>query len=614
LTGELPHRDESVDYYGPRIRVAVALMLACIAVLAGRLWQLQTIKGEWYTEMSKSNRMRWIRIPPSRGRILDCTGRVLAENRPSFTLSILPAELQNPQDVIDACSSAIGLAPETMRGIIERSRSVPRFTNYPIKKNMTLEEVSLVKAHATDLKGVYVETKPVRRYPLGETLCHELGTLGEISPAEVRRLARQGYRTGDMVGKSGIEKEYEKQLRGEEGWEQIEIDARGRQLGTVSRKPAPTGQDVYLTVDADLQRFAEEIFIHRAGSIVAVDPDTGRILAAVSKPGYDLNLFSPSITDRQWKKLNSDPLHPLENRTIRGLYPPASTFKVVTATAGLAEGVVSPSKTFTCKGEMDLWGNTFRCWNRYGHGKMDLHRAIIESCDIYFYQLGLKVGVDRLARYASLFGLGKPTGLGLPHELPGLVPTPAWKLRTYGDSWEDGETVNFSIGQGYLAATPIQLAMMTAVLANGGKLLKPSIIRRIDRADGTTVYNHVPTMRWPIPLDPEKQAVLRNAMTSVVEDAKGTGRKCRIAGINIAAKTGTSQVIREKHGGKGGLEIPYHERTHAIFIAYVDDRPQKIALAVIVEHGGGGGANAGPLARKIIARYYGMRDPGDGGD
>ena len=263
---------------------------------------------------------------------------------------------------------------------------------------------------------------------------------------------------------------------------------------------------------------------------------------------------------------------------------------------------------------MDVWGNTFRCWNRYGHGKMDLHRAMVESCDIYFYKLGLKLGVDRLARYASLFGLGKPTGLGLPHELPGLVPTPAWKLRTYSDSWKDGETVNFSIGQGYLSATPIQLAMMTAVLANGGKLWTPSIIRRIDSADGSTVYSHVPNLRWTVPLDPEKQAVLRNAMTSVVEDPKGTGRKCRITGINIAAKTGTSQVIREKHGSKEGYEIPYHERTHAIFIAYVGDRPQKIALVVIVEHGGGGGANAGPLARKIIARYYGMPDPGDGGE
>lgn len=612
MTGKLPRRDESVDYFGPRIRVAVVFMLACIGILAGRLFQLQAIKGEWYTEMSKSNRMRWIRLVPPRGRILDCTGRVLAENRPSFTLSIVPAELQNPQDVIDACSSAIGVAPETLRGAIERSRSVPRFTTYPIKKNLTLEEVSLVRARSIDLKGALVETRPVRRYPLGETLCHTIGTLGEISPSEVQQFARQGYRTGDMVGKAGIEKEYERYLRGEEGWEQIEIDAKGHQLATVSRKPPTTGQDVFLTIDADLQRLAEEVFIHRAGAIVAVDPDTGRVLAAVSKPGYDLNLFSPSITERQWKKLNSDPLHPLENRTIRGLYAPASTFKVVTATAALAEKVITPDSKFTCKGEMEVWGQTFRCWNHHGHGRVDLHKAMVESCDIYFYQLGLKLGVDRLSHYAALFGLGKPAGLGLPHELPGLVPTPAWKLRTYGDSWKDGETVNYSIGQGYLIATPIQLAMMTSVLANGGKLLAPSIIRRIKSVGGTTVYDHVPTVRWMVPLDQKNRTVLRNAMTSVVADERGTGRRCRIHGITIAAKTGTSQVIRDKLGSKEGFEIPYHERTHAIFIAYVDDRPQKIALVVVVEHGGGGGASAAPLARKIIARYYGLQDPGDG--
>jgi len=586
-------------------------MLACIGLLLVRLWHLQLIEGQSYGELSKSNRIRLIRLPPSRGSVLDCNGRVLAENLPSFTFCVVPGELENPQDVIETCSPPLGITQEKMRSLIERSRSIPRFMSYPIKKNMTLEEVSLVKAHSGELKGVVVETRPVRHYPRGETLCHEIGTLGEISTEELSPAGRLGYRTGDMIGKSGIEKEYETYLRGEEGWEQIEIDAKGRQLANLSRRPPRPGRDVVLTVDSDLQRYAEEIFIHRAGSIVAVDPDTGRVLVAVSKPGFDLNYFSPAISERHWKTLNSDALHPLENRVIRGLYAPASTFKMVTASAALAEKVITADRRFTCKGEMELWGQVFRCWNRYGHGKLDLHRAIAESCDVYFYEVGLRLGVDRIARYASLFGMGKPTGLGLPHELPGLIPTSTWKERTYGESWKDGETVNLSIGQGYLVSTPMQMAMMTAALANHGKLLTPSIVRQIRSPEGEVIFDHEPAVRWTIPISPENQAILESAMVAVVEDPKGTGKKARLPGIRIAAKTGTSQVIREKDGKKDGHEIPYHERTHAIFIAYVNDRPKKIAIAVVVEHGGGGGASAGPLARKVIARYYGVPDPGD---
>ena len=318
------------------------------------------------------------------------------------------------------------------------------------------------------------------------------GTVGEISPEALSKGAGFGYRGGDFVGKSGIEKEYETQLKGEAGWERIEIDAKGRHLGTMSQKAPRPGADVGLTIDANFQRYAEEVFIHRAGSIVAMDPDTGRILAMVSKPGFDLNMFSPSISERQWKILNSDPLHPLENRAIRGLYSPASTFKIVSAAAGLAERVVDPGHKFTCKGELELRGQVFRCWNQYGHGKVDLHRAIVESCDIYFYELGLRLGGDRISRCASLFGLGQPTGIELPQELPGLLPNSAWKLRTYGEPWKDGETVTLAIGQGYLVCTPIQLAVMTSALANGGKLLKPAIVRRVVSSEGRILFDHVP--------------------------------------------------------------------------------------------------------------------------
>ena len=611
MTNDLPPQRVSMDYYGPRLRVSILLMLACLGMLLARLWHLQLVEGESYGELSKSNRVRLIRLPPTRGRVLDSNSRVLAENIPSFTFSIIPGELENPQDVIETCSSPLGITQEKMRALIERSRSVPRFMSFPIKKNLTLEEVALIKVRCSNLKGVVVEAKPVRHYPWNETLCHEIGTMGEISNEELAKSGRLGYRTGDMIGKSGIEKEYETYLRGEEGWEQIEIDAKGRQLSNLSRQTPTQGRDVVLTVDAELQRYAEDIFIHRAGSIVAVDPDTGRVLVAVSKPGFDLNYFSPTISKRHWQNLNNDPLHPLENRVIRGLYSPGSTFKMVTAAAGLAEKAIKPETRFVCKGELELWGQVFRCWNRHGHGSVDLRRAIVESCDVYFYELGLRLGVDRLARYASLFGMGKPTGLALPHELPGLIPTATWKERTYGDTWKDGETVNLSIGQGYLVTTPIQLAMMTAALANHGTLFTPSLVRQIRSSDGDVIFDHEPAVRWTVPIPQDALTFLDSAMQGVVENPKGTGKKARLSGLRIAAKTGTSQVIREKEEKVEGHEIPYHERTHAIFIAYVNDRPKKIAVAVVVEHGGGGGASAGPLARKVIARYYGLPDPGD---
>jgi penicillin-binding protein 2 len=608
---ELVRREISNESLRPRIRIATGVMLVVMGLLAARLWELQMIRGTAFTDMSWNNRTRFIRLPPSRGRILDATGRVLAVNRPSFTFSVVPGELVRPQEVIQTCAPILGLSPEKMRGLIDRSGSVPKFLNYPVKKNVTIEELSLIKAHTAGLEGVILEARPYRFCPMGGTLCHVIGTLGEISAKELSKGPRLGYRAGDMIGKSGIEREYEPHLKGEEGWEQIEIDAKGRQLGNLSTRPPIAGADVVLTVDADFQQFIEKIFIHRAGSIVAVDPDTGRVLAMVSKPGFDLSLFSPSISARQWNELNKDALHPLENRAIRGLYSPASTFKIVTAAAALAEKVITPQTKITCNGSLELAGQTFRCWNPYGHGKVDLHRAIVESCDIYFYHLGLKLGADRIARYASLFGLGKTTGLGLPQELPGLIPTTAWKRRNYGDYLKDGETIAIAIGQGYVVSTPIQLAMMTAAIANGGKLLKPAIVQQIRAADGSTVFDHSPVLRWQIPLNDGQMSALHAAFRDVIVGARGTGKKGRIPGIHVCGKTGTSQVIRVKKGHGGEEQVPYHERSHALFVAYVNDQPKKIALVVVVEHGGGGGASAAPLAREIICHYYGVPDPGD---
>lgn len=609
--GPMIVRETSIDAVRPRVWVAAAVILLAMGVLVARLWQLQFIDRASYTELSLTNRTRLIRLPPTRGRILDANGAPLAVNHPSFTLSIVPAEVNSPRDVIRVCSPPLGLTPEKMRELTDRSLSAPRFFPFPLKKNISLEEISLIKSRAAGLDGLAVETASYRTYPQSQSLCHVIGTVGEISQGELSDKDRFGYRPGDVVGKTGLEAEYETYLRGVEGWESIEIDAKGRQLSRTQGQKPVAGADLKLTIDVSLQKFVEQVFTERAGSVVVVEADTGRIVSMFSKPGFDLNLFSPSITQRHWKTLKEDPLHPLENRSTRGLYSPASTFKIVTAAAALAEGVISPEEKIECKGKMELWGQFFRCWNQYGHGKIALHDALVESCDIYFYRLGLRLGADRIARYASLFGMGKPTGVGLPHELPGLIPTSTWKRRTYGRPWKDGETLAIAIGQGYLTCTPIQIAMMTAAVANDGILMKPAIVRRIQGSDGRIIYEHTPVVRSRLPLKPEDLARLKRALRAVVSEPKGTGKRAKIPGLNVSGKTGTSQVIRMRQNPVEGELIPYHERTHAIFVAYVDDRPKKIAVVVIAEHGGPGGKNAAPIARKIISRYYGVADPGD---
>lgn len=592
--------------------IAAACMCAFLGGLLFRLWQLQVMRGESFEELARGNRERIIRLSPARGNIFDAQGRPLAENRPSFGLSISAADLKRPGDFIERHAALLDMTPETARAYLEKSASGPKFVSYPVKKNLTFEETALFRAHAADAAGLELDLKPVRVYPSGETLCHEVGQVGEISGRELARNIRGGqYRVGDMIGKTGLELEYETLLRGTEGWEHIQIDAKGRHLATLEVKKPKAGVDLELTIDADFQKFVDDAFVERAGSVVVMDPESGRILAMVSKPGFDLGLFSPNISTNQWKALLNDPLHPLENRSVRGLYPPASAFKIVTAIAALQEGLITPQETFTCKGALELGGQKFRCWNHYGHGKVDLRRGIVESCDVYFYELGLRLGPAKLAKYASLFGFGRPSGVKLPQEAPGLVPTSPWKLRAYNLPWKDGDTINMAIGQGYVTATPLQIALMTAVAANGGKLVKPTLLQRIRDSDGTVLFSHAPQVVHELPIAPKHLEVLRSAMVDVVATKAGTGKRCRIPGLVVAGKTGTSQVIRHIQKTEDGAEIPYQERAHAIFVAYVYSRPKKLAVTVVVEHGGAGGQSAAPIARKVICKYYGIVDPGD---
>ncbi len=597
---------DSAHDFRAQVMIASLIIVITFGALLSKLWKLQLIDSEYFTEMSYSNRTRLIRLPPPRGSITDRNGQILAQNQPNFSLSVIPGELSEYDKVLEVVPSILGITPEKLRTLLLNAASSPKYKHFQIKKNLNMEEVSLLKTRLGDTRGVVIETRPLREYPFGESLCHVIGTMGEISQDDLLKSQKFVYRPGDYVGKTGMEKEYEGYLKGEEGWTQIEIDAKGRQLGSTSKIPPQRGADIALTIDIHLQRYIEEIFIERAGSVVVLDPETGKILALVSKPGFDLNLFSPSISERNWKNLNSDSLHPLENRSIRGLYAPGSTFKMVTALAGLTEGLIRPDTVFECNGELDVSNQTYRCWKQQGHGKVSLHKALVESCDVYFYELGLRLGADRLARYASLFGFGTATGVELSNELPGLVPNSVWKKRNYGAPIKDGDSVTIAIGQGYLLSTPVQMALMTAALASNGTVMKPYLVDRIVSAEGSTIFQNQPVQKWNASINPKYLELIQKSMRDVVEDKSGTGRKSLIPGLHVHAKTGTSQVIREKDRGAEIDQIPYYERTHAMFVAYVNDRPQKIALAVVVEHGGGGGAVAAPIAKKILCKYYGI--------
>lgn len=597
---------DNLKDYRFQVIIAYILIFFSFGILISKLWKLQLIESEYFSEMSYSNRTRLIRLPPARGSVLDRDGHVLAQNQPNFSFSVIPGEITDRDRIIDVASPILGITPEKMRTLLANAANSPRYRVFQIKKNLSLEEVSLLKTRLGDTRGAIIETKPLREYPYGDSLCHVLGTMGEISADELVKSEKFVYKPGDLVGKTGIEREYESYLKGEEGWNQIEIDAKARQLGSSSKIAPRRGSDVILTIDIGLQKYIEEIFFERAGSVVALEPDTGRILAMVSKPGFDPNLFSPSITERNWKSLNSDPLYPLENRSLRGLYAPGSTFKIVTALAGLSEGLIRPETSFECKGEIDVSNQIYRCWKNHGHGKVGLHRALVESCDVYFYELGLRLGADRMAKYASLLGYGSATGVELSNELPGLVPNSIWKQRNHGTPIRDGDSVTMSIGQGYVLSTPLQMALMTAIVANHGKLMKPFLVEKIVSSESGTLFENQPVQKWEASLDPKHMELIQKALKDVVEDKSGTGRKSFIPGLKVYAKTGTSQVIREKDRGTDPEQIPYHERTHAMFVAYVNDRPKKIALAVVVEHGGGGGTVAAPIARKILCRYYGI--------
>mgnify|MGYP003876610983 CR=1 FL=1 len=592
-----------------RAKVFYWMVVATFGLLLLRLWHLQVIEGEEFRRLCESNRIRLVKVAPLRGRIFDRKGRILADNRPSFDLFVIPEDVKDKESFAEGLAPLLGMPPEEILGKISQRGRSP-FQPVRIKGDLTWEELSRIKIRQMELPGLKVSVVPVRTYLYRGLAAHLLGTVGEITREELSRRRAKGYDIGDYLGKTGLEAAWEDYLRGLKGGRQVEVDALGRELRVLREVEPIPGWDLHLTLDLDLQRKAEELLKGKAGAIVALDPSSGAVLAMASAPSYDPAAFARGIPLEMWKKLNEDPLHPLTNRAIRGLYAPGSVFKIVVAAAALAEGRVDPDERLHCGGLFPLGQKVFRCWKEEGHGWMDLKQAIIQSCDIYFYQLGLRVGPELMASYAEAFGFGRCTGIELPGEKAGFVPSPAWKAKR-GERWYDGETVVMAIGQGPFLVTPLQMARMIAAVANGGVLYQPLVATEVIDPEGKGVRSYRPRPMGRLPLSPRVLRRLKEALLGVVEDEKGTGRAAHIPGVSVAGKTGTAQVAKMGQRRLKPSELPYELRDHAWFVAYAPAEAPTIAVAVVVEHGGHGGSAAAPLARELIKEWLSIEGEAD---
>ncbi len=598
----------SVGIFHKQLNKFILFVLIVFSVLVLRLWYLQILNGRSYRERSELNRIRLQDIPPFRGMIYDRNGKVIADNRPSYDLYIIPEDIQDRVRLIEELTRLIHLDPKMVATQLEESSPGRAFIPVLIKKDMPRDELGIIETHRFSLPGVIVQMEPQRNYPYRELAFHLLGYLGQISDTQLRSGQYPDNKSGDLIGKSGIEMKWQTLLSGTRGGEQVEVDAAGRKIRTLSRKPPISGANVCLTIDMDLQRLAEKALTGKKGAIVALDPNTGEILALASSPSVDPNLFVGGIDKTTWNDISNSPEFPLQNRALCGQYPPASVFKIIVALAGLEEGVIDPDETITCRGIFFLGRHPFRCWKRYGHGDVNLHTALVRSCDVYFYQTGLALGIDKIAEYAGRFGLGRVSGLGLGQEREGLIPTSQWKMRRFAEPWQTGETVSASIGQSFLLVTPIQLAGLIGAVFNGGVWYRPQATRWVGNSEAEKDYEFEPVVEGRVHIRPGNLKLVQDALVGVVNEPHGTGAGARIKGITVAGKTGTAQVVAMKTDVKEGDEIPLQYRDHAWFVAVAPAESPRIALAIMVEHGEHGSSNA-PVAKELIEAYLGKPEP-----
>jgi penicillin-binding protein 2 len=584
------------------------LLVAAFTVMVARLWFLQVDMGQEYLEKSEINYTRFTQIPTTRGLIKDRQGRILVDNAVSYELLVTPREVGDDD-------AARGLARDVAEVIGRDPADLERRYRPLIKQpyeasvwlpDLTRADMTLLETRRYGLKGLSVRVSSVRKPMSGSFAPHVIGYLGEISRPKLEAGEYEGLSQGDLIGQSGIEQSMDSLLRGSKGTRLMTVDSRGRLLEELeSEYPAP-GRNLVLTLDSRLQRVSQAVLGEKAGAVVVMDPRNFEILALASSPFFNLDDFTGGVGTDRWRSLNDDPFHPMENRAVSGQYPPGSTFKIAVSLSALTEGVITPDTVFHCGGGLRLGNHVFGCWNLGGHGAVNLYRSLKESCDVYYYETGRRLGIDRMARQLRLnFGLGRTLGADLTAEQPGLIPDQDWKLRRHEAPWSPGETLPVSIGQGYVLATPLQVAQYTAVAANGGTLMRPHLVREVTDFDGRLVERVEPEVINRIGLRPDYVEKVRRGLEGVVNDPGGTGRRAQVPGVRVAGKTGTAQVVslqRYHNYGRGGR--PYRYQHHAWYTAYAPAENPEVVVTVLLEHSGGGGANAGPVAQKVLAAYF----------
>ncbi len=596
------------DWYKQRITGVIVCALAAFVVLFIRLIFLQVIMGDEYRRLSLNNSIRLQSIDPPRGRLYDRKGDVLVDNRPSFDVNITLKDAEPLKPTLEKLASHLATPADTLLSRIKQTRGRSAYSPLLLQQDVGRNTLASIEVNKIDLPGVSVDVNLRRHYLRKRQAAHLVGYLSEISPTELKSGSFPDCRSGDLIGKFGAEKVYENFLRGKRGGRQVEVNANGLVVRILKTVDAEPGHNVYLTIDQNLQQRTEVLLDGVVGAAVAIEPSSGKILALASSPSFDQNSFVGGITREQWDTLISNPFRPMSNRAIQGEYPPGSTYKIITALAGLQEGIINDRSVYHCPGYYRFGNRTYRCWKRGGHGKVDIVKAVEESCDVFFYQVGQGLGVDRLAWYAKAFGLGSPTGVGLDHEANGLIPTAAWKKRRTGVPWQEGETLSIAIGQGFNLTTPIQMAVVAAAVANGGHRYQPQIVDNIKTVDGQLLQQNEPKLIGKLPVSPAHLELVKLGLWKVVNSEKGTARGSRLSDIDISGKTGTSQVISRKDNESMAEEdMPVHLRSHAWFIAYAPSENPAIAVAVVIEHGEHGSGAAAPIAKEMIKTF--LRQP-----
>jgi penicillin-binding protein 2 len=571
-----------------RIGISGVIIILFFAILVIKLWQLQVLQSKAHKKTSTENMLRIIRSPAPRGIIYDRNGEPLVKNSPYFYASFMLENLKTTD--INLLAGTLGISSSDIQEKISKEKQ-SAFDPIRLKDGLTLKEIAILEARRSDFPGLIIETDIIRDYPFGTTGAHVIGYLGRLNLSQSKNPEFKDVPQEAFIGQWGAEMLFDKTLRGIAGEKVIEVDALGREIRLIQETPPIRGADLALSIDITLQKTAEEAFGQQAGAFVAMRTDTGEILGLVSKPSFNPNIFAKGINYKQWSDLINDKKVPMFNRALQSQQPPGSTFKIIMAVAGLSEKVITPATTINCSGGIKYGNHTFGCWKKGGHGAISFHRAVVESCDVYFYELGRRLGIEKIAEYAKKLGLGSETGLPLVKEKKGLIPSERWKYEARKQQWYLGDTFNTSIGQGAVLATPIQMAHMMSIVASNGKVFSPTLLKTETAPEPAAIVD----------IKPEVFELVKKALTGVVNESGGTALSSRSSIVKIGGKTGTAQVVQMNKGFSYASE---KFRDHAWFVAFAPVEKPEVALCTFVEHGGHGSSAAAPIAKKAIEAYF----------